>query len=446
MSFKHERIRASLWALAAGIAPVALYGFAGGPVPQRTGAPVDGGLNCSACHRTFGAANTGSGRVVITAVSYTPGQKQNITVTIEDPDAERWGFQLTARTRNDETKAAGTFTPVPDQIRVLCQDPNDTGCGGRGEFAEHTAASTQQGTRNRGTFTVEWTPPAQDVGEIIFYAAGNAANGNGTNVGDHIYTTSLVIRPVCNLTQRPTIAGIREAAAGRTAITSGGMISVFGAGFSSSDHLFAAASSDLVNGRLAPEFGCVALEVAGRRAPVFHIVKTQLNAQAPQIDVSGPVEVRVILNPGAPNELRSDAATVTAQAFSPAFFFHPAGTGHVAARNASANNVIVGADAPAKPGDVVTLYGTGFGATNPALETGEFAAVASPLTTPVTVTIGDVTLDASDILYAGAAGDAPGFYQFNLRLPSTLPDGNAPVKVRIGGFETQDGAVIAVRR
>ena len=57
-----------------------------------------------------------------------------------------------------------------------------------------------------------------------------------------------------------------------------------------------------------------------------------------------------------------------------------------------------------------------------------------------------VQLNTTDILFAGLSSEAPGFYQFNLRLPSTLADGNVPVSMRVGAVETQPGVVIPIRR
>ena len=62
------------------------------------------------------------------------------------------------------------------------------------QFAEHLSAP--RGNAGDGiTFTVDWTPPATDLGDVIFYAAGNAADGGGTSANDRIYTTSRRISP-----------------------------------------------------------------------------------------------------------------------------------------------------------------------------------------------------------------------------------------------------------
>ena len=41
---------------------------------------------------------------------------------------------------------------------------------------------------------MDWTAPASEVqNPVTFYAAGNEANGDGTNQGDYIYTTTVQV-------------------------------------------------------------------------------------------------------------------------------------------------------------------------------------------------------------------------------------------------------------
>ena len=136
-------------------------------------------------------------------------------------------------------------------------------------------------------------------------------------------------------------------------------------------------SSDLVAGKLDTKLACIAVEVGGKRAPVYSMVATQVNVQAPQLDATGQLNVQVIPNPGAANELRSDVKTVTVQAVAPGLFTADGKT--VSGRNASKELKILGLETAAAPGDIVTLYGTGFGPTNPAWGTGEFPNQISPL-------------------------------------------------------------------
>ena len=446
MTFK--KIRVCQWALAAS-APLVVYAFSTGPPIERTGAPSDGGLNCTACHRTFAPANSGAGRVIIRSGAYTPGVKQNIQVMVEDPDARRWGFQLTARMHSDETKEAGTFSAIND-LRVRCApDGHDGPCNGEREFIEHTQPATAIGTRGSHVFTVEWTPPAQDVGEVIFYAAGNAADGNGTNANDRIYTTSAVIRPACNLSVKPSLSSVVDAASLRTAIAWNGLISILGGPFMSSPGTFSLYKSDLDNGKLPTAFGCVAVEVGGQRAPVFFVSKDQINAQVPLVDAGGPVDVQVVLNPGSANEVRSAAVKTQLNLRAPAFFTWDGSS--ILGFNETNDNRNVGSAslpnaAPARPGDVVVLYLTGCGLTDPVYQPGEYPDGEATIPAAVTLTIGEKAVAAGNILYPGASPVSPGIYELRVRLPQDLPDGDLPVVLGTGAVQTQPGAIIPVKR
>jgi uncharacterized protein (TIGR03437 family) len=86
---------------------------------------------------------------------------------------------------------------------------------------------------------------------------------------------------------------------------------------------------------------------------------------------------------------------------------------------------------PAKPGETILLYGTGFGPTTPPLP--------APLANPVQIKIGGI---AATVAFAGLVG--PGLYQFNVMVPS-LPSGDAAVLATIGGVTTQTGVSVTVQ-
>ena len=299
--------------------PLVVYGFSSGPPVNRTGNAADGGLNCSACHSTFGSANSGTGHVSVSTVSYIPGQKQSITVTVEDPDAQRWGFQITARYRSNENVEAGAFVPNP-LIRVRCDpDGRNAPCGGGKEFVEQTAPYTQLGTRGSGKFTIEWIAPERDYGEVVFYAAGNAANGDGTNNGDHIYTTSNVIRAACNVTGTPSIMALLDPASLRAAVSPGGLLAIYGDGFLNTGNGYRAVSSDLVDGRLPTEFGCVQVTIGGRAAPIVSHTGGVINAQVPALTPAGNADVQVSVKSGD-RTIQMDPVKAQVAPLAPAFF------------------------------------------------------------------------------------------------------------------------------
>ena len=94
---------------------------------------------------------------------------------------------------------------------------------------------------------------------------------------------------------------------------------------------------------------------------------------------------------------------------------------------------------PAKPGDTVLLFGTGFGPTTPPSPIGQLINPA-PLANPVTVRIGGVTANTQ---FAGIVG--PGEYQFNVVVPN-VPDGDNAVSIEIGGSFSQSNAFVTIQR
>src|SRR5206468_367243 len=91
------------------------------------------------------------------------------------------GFELTALSVAAEP--AGTFGNLSELTQVV------TGTDHR-IYAEHTSLGTFQGQQGGAQWTFNWTAPSMDVGEVIFYVAGNQANNDGTFDGDQIYTTT----------------------------------------------------------------------------------------------------------------------------------------------------------------------------------------------------------------------------------------------------------------
>jgi uncharacterized protein (TIGR03437 family) len=95
---------------------------------------------------------------------------------------------------------------------------------------------------------------------------------------------------------------------------------------------------------------------------------------------------------------------------------------------------------PAKPGEVILLYGTGFGPTNPLLPSAQLVATPAALANSVQVTIGGV---AAPVAYAGLV--EAGLYQFQVTVPN-LPGGDAAVVAQIGEVHTQTGVLITIQQ
>jgi len=186
---------------------------ASGPSPSHTNAPLED--NCTACHTTF-PVNSGGGSVQISGVpvNYFSGQQLPITVTTSDADAVIYGFQLTALDSNGLT--VGTFT-LPTQNPPTMQAVDNIVGGNTRLYVEHTVDGLfTNGLFGSNSWTFTWTAPLASAGPVIFYAAGNAANSDGTPTGDHIYTTSAPSSPataasISGKVLSPDLRGVRGA-------------------------------------------------------------------------------------------------------------------------------------------------------------------------------------------------------------------------------------------
>jgi uncharacterized protein (TIGR03437 family) len=181
------------------VVPILIYAHAAGPDPGKSGVPGESTCAESGCH-TGAGLNLGGGSVRIDAggATYTPGVKQRISVTVTDPTQRKWGFQLTARLAGNSKTRAGLLTAADGTTQVLCAGANtlEVPCNANPvlQYIEHTLSGSRVTAVGAGeTFQFDWTPPATDVGPIVLYAAGNAANGNATETGDNIYTTTLTL-------------------------------------------------------------------------------------------------------------------------------------------------------------------------------------------------------------------------------------------------------------
>ncbi|MBL8150940.1 MAG: IPT/TIG domain-containing protein [Blastocatellia bacterium] len=160
----------------------------GGPPLGNTAAPNE--QNCTSCHSTF-SLNSGRGRLAIVNLpnNYNPGQSYLVDIILDDPDAARWGFQLTNVTQRGES--AGTIRPVdPVQTQL---SPGSVGGSSR-SYLMTTIAGNFSGTRQQVMWRFEWTAPNQNVGTVTFHAASVAADSDGSPRGDRVYTASVGVR------------------------------------------------------------------------------------------------------------------------------------------------------------------------------------------------------------------------------------------------------------
>jgi uncharacterized protein (TIGR03437 family) len=377
----------------------------------------------TSCHAGAGL-NSGPGSVKILLQSgavYIPGVKQRITVQVSDPGQQRWGFELSARLNSDLEKAqAGDFTPVDNMTQVICEDNAPKPCASGPYFITHTTAGTRNGTKGGVSFEFDWTPPATNAGSVTFFVAGNAANGNGATTGDLIYTSSAELTPA--IPSSPSVAAGAVLSAGTYAagpVSPDSWVSIYGTNLAVPTRAWTAA--DFRNGAMPSSLDGVSVMVnlfgAPRLAYVGYVSPTQVNFLLPSdiVPTATTVQVR---NPSG----ISTAVPLTVQANAGQLFT----VDGKAVLGTKASGSLLG---KAAPGETIVIYGTGLGATNPALIQGQVPAEAAPLTTLPRVTIGGA---AATVVAAGVVPGSAGVYQITVQVPVDAANGDLPVIVQIG--------------
>ena len=299
---------------------------------RRTGGNFPGERSCvdSGCHIT-NPLNSGAGALSLTVdgapinqYEYTPGETVSMLVRITHPTAGRWGFQMTARTSNGCAQA-GTFMPGEGEQEVSIRSNTATfaPCGRETiEFPVHRVAKVGP---NGATYAVDWMAPAEDIGTVRFAVAGNAANGNGRNDGDFIYSIQASVESVALPPPPPPTVpavlplGVVMANLVPTinAISRESIISIFGNDFAPDGLRNEDTQVDPVTGLITTNLSGVCVEIDGQRSPMFHVLSNvfnevdQLNVQAPTLEeVQAPVQVVVITACDTPDEQRSAPESV----------------------------------------------------------------------------------------------------------------------------------------
>jgi len=108
-------------------------------------------------------------------------------VSVSHPETKRAGFELSARAA-DQT-SAGSAAGVLHAANPLTRVADEQGVS----YISQTEEGSKAVIGNAGRWTIEWTAPASGV-PVVFHAAANAANGDASPLGDHIYTTVVTTR------------------------------------------------------------------------------------------------------------------------------------------------------------------------------------------------------------------------------------------------------------
>jgi len=190
------------------------------------------------------------------------------------------------------------------------------------------------------------------------------------------------------------------------------------------------------SGMMPLQLAAVRVYVGEVSAPIYYVSPTQINFLIPtelrpgEMDfftthdgLAGP-HVKITLHDGAPG-------------------LYPWAAGTIASTHADGS--VITKDHPAHPGEIVVVYGTGLGKTDPEQQTGLISMVAAQiqLLKELGVLVAGRALDPQSIQYAGVTPGIPGLYQVNLVLPKQLaPD--PEIRISIGAQISPSGMRLPV--
>ncbi len=193
-------------------------------------------------------------------------------------------------------------------------------------------------------------------------------------------------------------------------LTPNGLATIYGTSLSYSTT--AVSLEKLAVGSLPTTLGGVRVVVGGLFAGLLYVSPTQINFLMPTILRAGSTMVSV-----AREGAYSQQTPIQLLQVAPAVFEV---NSMIAAEHADGS--VVTPDAPAHPGEVVVVYCTGLGDTNPRQIDGAIPAQAARilLMNQLQILLDGQPVPPENILYAGITPGYPGLYQINVTLPADL--------------------------
>src|SRR6266481_2511248 len=170
---------------------------------------------------------------------------------------------------------------------------------------------------------------------------------------------------------------------------------------------------DIGASQLPTTLAGVRIKVGGIFAPLYYVSPTQINFVIPSNLLLGETDLTVYRE-----GVEAPAVQINLLDVAPGLF--QAGGGRIAATHA--NGSLISPYAPARPGEIIVVYGTGLGRTIPGQVDGQIprAAASMRLFDRLRILLDGQTQPAESVYYAGITPGYPGLYQVNLRLPDPI--------------------------
>jgi uncharacterized protein (TIGR03437 family) len=292
-------------------------------------------------------------------------------------------------------------------------------------------------------------PSTIDAGPSTLFVVANGIPSKGWSI------------TVATVSAAPAIANVEGSGLSNPAvkaISANGFFTIFGTNFAPIGTSRSLTQSDIVNGVLPTNLASTCVYVGPVPAYITYVSPSQINAIVPALASTAPVVVTytkagvtVISGCGTASQNSSPLFEAQYASASPEFLYWT--------QNANGQNPVIAVDAlhgdyigvtgsvpgltlrTAKAGDLLTLYGIGFGATSSGPTPGAIPAGADSATAGYTLMVGQTPVPAS---YVGVTPTVAGLYQVNFIVPPNLGPGNQPIVLNVNGVSTPPGAFVAI--
>ena len=255
-------------------------------------------------------------------------------------------------------------------------------------------------------------------------------------------TIPVTLNVVATAAPKPafTANGVVNGASFKPGVTANALVTIQGTNLASTTDDW---NKAIGGGQLPTSLDGVTVVFNGKPGYLTYISPTQINVLAPEVS-AGTASI-LVTNLGA----NSGIVNVPSSLTGPAFFLWP-GNQPVATRQDYTYAVKAGTfttlnTVAAKPGDVIVLWGTGFGAATPTPPPGVpvpgdklYSTSGAP-----TVTINGVS---TTVYGAALTSGYAGLYQVAIQVPTSLPDGDWPIIATVGGISSPTGVLITVKQ
>jgi uncharacterized protein (TIGR03437 family) len=232
---------------------------------------------------------------------------------------------------------------------------------------------------------------------------------------------------------------------GFTSVAPGSWIEIYGANLAADARPWAGTDFTGVNAPTSLDHTTVT--IGGQSAFIDYISPSQVNVQVPSNVGTGTQPLVVTTDNGVSPALNIPVQLEEPGLLAPTSFniggkqnvvaLFPDGATYVAPPGTVANET----SRRARSGDIITLYGIGFGAVTPSIPAGQIVGQLNTLAAPFHLLFGQAE---ATLKYDGLAPNAVGLYQFNVVVPNVTPSDAVPVTFTLAGVAGTQTLYIAV--